>query len=46
VKGEMAGGLTSVCAWKDGHGWQPISAESIALQQTYRYSIQSTTKSQ
>ena len=40
----MAGSLTRVCVWKDGHGWQPVSAESVALQQTHKHSIKSYTK--
>jgi len=40
----MAGSLTRVCTWKDGHGWQPISATTVALQQTYKSSIKSYTK--
>jgi len=40
----MTGSLTRVCVWEDGHGWQPISAESVALQQTYRHRIESGTK--
>ena len=35
----MAGGLTRVSVWNEGHGWQPITAEEVAAQQTYRHTI-------
>ena len=37
----MSGSLTRVCSWQDGHGWQPVSAESFAKKQTYKHSISS-----